>query len=278
MSQTKKFLYPILIIMLSCLLGTGAMIANNTPINIWIQNISVINLFTFMTIFISKFKFKLNYKSIVFISILLLLLTFLQENNVGVRRWIQLSSFSLNISMIIIPLTIIAVNNLFKNKHIVFSFISIIMISLILFFQPDASQLMGFSIAMLLCVLNNKLPKLSKIFIIVILLMLTVSSWIFLDSLQPVNYTKGILKMLGEVSIWLYILGLISIFLIPIPFLIFSSEKNKIISICLALYYWIIALFSLLGDFPVPIIGYGSSPIIGYFIVLLWHIGTINNN
>ena len=278
MSQTKKFLYPILIIMLSCLLGTGAMIANNTPINIWIQNISVINLFTFMTIFISKFKFKLNYKSIVFISILLLLLTFLQENNVGVRRWIQLSSFSLNISMIIIPLTIIAVNNLFKNKHIVFSSVSIIMISLILFFQPDASQLTGFSIAMLLCILNNELPKLSKILIIVILLMLTISSWIFLDSLQPVNYTKGILKMLGEVSIWLYILGLISIFLIPIPFLIFSSEKNKIISICLTLYYWIIALFSLLGDFPVPIIGYGSSPIIGYFIVLLWHIGTINNN
>ena len=278
MSQTKKFLYPILIIMLSCLLGTGAMIINSKPTHIWIQNISVIILFTFMTIFISKFKFKLNYKSIVFISILLLLLTFLQGNNVGVHRWIQLSSFSLNISMIVIPLTIIAVNNLFKNKHIVFSSVSIIMISLILFFQPDASQLTGFSIAMLLCILNNELPKLSKILIIVILLMLTVSSWIFLDSLQPVNYTKGILKMLGEVSIWLYILGLISIFLIPIPFLIFSSEKNKIISICLALYYWIIALFSLLGDFPVPIIGYGSSPIIGYFIVLLWHIGTINNN
>lgn len=278
MSQTKKFLYPILIIMLPCLLGTGAMIINSKPTHILIQNISVIILFTFMTIFISKFKFKLNYKSIVFISILLLLLTFLQENNVGVRRWIQLSSFSLNISMIIIPLTIIAVNNLFKNKHIVFSSVSIIMISLILFFQPDASQLTGFSIAMLLCILNNELPKLSKILIIVILLMLTISSWIFLDSLQPVNYTKGILKMLGEVSIWLYILGLISIFLIPIPFLIFSSEKNKIISICLALYYWIIALFSLLGDFPVPIIGYGSSPIIGYFIVLLWHIGTINNN
>ena len=278
MSQTKKFLYPILIIMLSCLLGTGAMIINSKPTHIWIQNISVIILFTFMTIFISKFKFKLNYKSIVFISILLLLLTFLQGNNVGVHRWIQLSSFSLNISMIVIPLTIIAVNNLFKNKHIVFSSVSIIMISLILFFQPDASQLTGFSIAMLLCILNNELPKLSKILIIVILLMLTVSSWIFLDSLQPVNYTKGVLKMLGEVSIWLYILGLISIFLIPIPFLIFSSEKNKIISICLALYYWIIALFSLLGDFPVPIIGYGSSPIIGYFIVLLWHIGTINNN
>ena len=278
MSQTKKFLYPILIIMLSCLLGTGAMIINSKPTHIWIQNISVIILFTFMTIFISKFKFKLNYKSIVFISILLLLLTFLQGNNVGVHRWIQLSSFSLNISMIVIPLTIIAVNNLFKNKHIVFSSVSIIMISLMLFFQPDASQLTGFSIAMLLCILNNELPKLSKILIIVILLMLTVSSWIFLDSLQPVNYTKGILKMLGEVSIWLYILGLISIFLIPIPFLIFSSEKNKIISICLALYYWIIALFSLLGDFPVPIIGYGSSPIIGYFIVLLWHIGTINNN
>lgn len=120
MSQTKKFLYPILIIMLSCLLGTGAMIANNTPINIWIQNISVIILFTFITIFISKFKFKLNYKLIVFISILLLLLTFLQGNNVGVHRWIQLSSFSLNISMIVIPLTIIAVNNLFKNKHCIF--------------------------------------------------------------------------------------------------------------------------------------------------------------
>ena len=197
MSQTKKFLYPILIIILPCLLGTGAMIINSKPTHIWIQNISVIILFTFMTIFISKFKFKLNYKSIVFISILLLLLTFLQGNNVGVHRWIQLSSFSLNISMIVIPLTIIAVNNLFKNKHIVFSSVSIIMISLILFFQPDASQLTGFSIAMLLCILNNELPKLSKILIIVILLMLTVSSWIFLDSLQPVNYTKGILKMLG---------------------------------------------------------------------------------
>ncbi|WP_314305866.1 hypothetical protein [Brevibacillus parabrevis] len=62
--------------------------------------------------------------------------------------------------------------------------------------------------------------------------------------------------------VWLLV-GVLSIFARIAPFLLLHSAHAKIVSIALGVHF--AALF---GNFPVPIIGYGFSPMIGYIIAL----------
>lgn len=268
--QKKRYLLPIFTILLPCLLGTMTMIMKDVPLKIWIQNISVTILLSFLTVYLSKLKIHWNSKWIILASVLLLLLPFLQTGAEGIHRWIRVAGISLNSSMIILPTGIIAIYQLLKGRQNTVAFISILVISLILFFQPDASQLTGFSLAILPCLYKSKMNTPVKVVTGIFLSTLTVLAWIFLDSLPPVNYSEGILIMMGELSFGLYFLGIITLFLIPVGFFARFS-KHKCLHISIVLYYWGISLSAFWGNFPVPVIGYGISPIIGYFIVLLWY-------
>lgn len=45
-----------------------------------------------------------------------------------------------------------------------------------------------------------------------------------------------------------------------------NCGQRKVISTSLGLFFFVLILSAILGNFPVPLIGYGSSPIIGYLI------------
>jgi len=70
--------------------------------------------------------------------------------------------------------------------------------------------------------------------------------------------------------IWL-IIGVISLAILPIPFILFPPKNLKLPSVCVGLYFVIILGSTLLGNFPVPLMGYGISPIIGYYIEITWY-------
>ena len=64
--------------------------------------------------------------------------------------------------------------------------------------------------------------------------------------------------------------GVISLVLLPLSFILFPPQKFRLLSMCLGLYFTIILISTLFGNFPVPLMGYGVSPIIGYFIAITW--------
>lgn len=238
MLRTKNYFYSIFFIFFPCLLGVLAMYSNNVAMGIWIRNISAIILMCLISIAILKYMrsdIKLNYKVITSIGIFLLIIPFFQSGNMEVHRWINISAISLNVSM-----------------------------------------LAGFTFAMLFCLFNkenrNNTNTIVKIITSLILIIFTVLAWNLSDNLQPVSYTEEILLMLKDISSVLYVLGIISLFLIPIPVIVFSKKSLKTLSFCIALYYWIIVISTFFGDFPVPFMGYGISPIIGYFIVLIFFV------
>jgi hypothetical protein len=70
------------------------------------------------------------------------------------------------------------------------------------------------------------------------------------------------------------ILGIISLIILPMPFFFISGENEKILSRCLGLYFVIIIITTFFGNFPVPLMGYGISPIISYLIAITWLIKT----
>lgn len=42
------------------------------------------------------------------------------------------------------------------------------------------------------------------------------------------------------------------------------------ISLSLGIYFLVSILVTFFGNFPMPIMGYGGSPVIGYIIVITW--------
>ena len=268
--HNKRIIYPALSVLIPCIFGIVGMVSNNVSIVIWMQNPLAILLLTFAGFFVLKCKLRYNYKAIVLTSIVLLGMTFLGPDMDGVHRWLGLSFFTLNMSAIVVPITIIALYRLIVGKQIAISMVGTAVIAFLLFLQPDASQLLAFSLPMIVLLLKSDVSKITTCGLSGILLFLTAKSWSSLDTLQPVDYVEGVLTMLRELSIVLYIAGLAALFWIPICFLVFGKEKNRNECTAIALYYLLMVLSTFAGSFPVPFMGYGISPILGFYAVIIW--------
>lgn len=274
----QRMIYPILSILLPCLLGIVGMIHAHVSSAIWIQNIVFILTGTIVCAFVSRLHIKFNYKIIVLTSILFLGLTFIGPSMEGVHRWIRIPPFSLNIAAIVLPITIAALYRLIEEKQIIISLTGMTAIAFLLFLQPDASQLLAFSLPCIVLLLHSRISKIMTTGFSVGLLLLTLTSWIKLDSLQPVNYTEGILKLLYNTSSILYIIGIAALLWIPICFLILCQARSRKICAGMTMYYWMIILATFIGNFPVPFMGYGLSPILGFYIFLIWLINDSDRN
>lgn len=65
--------------------------------------------------------------------------------------------------------------------------------------------------------------------------------------------------------------GFLALAVLVVPFIVFPPKMQKQLSISIGIYYIIILLATIAGNFPVPIMGYGISAFVGYFISANWY-------
>jgi hypothetical protein len=171
----------------------------------------------------------------------------------------------------VLPMIIIELWKLSQIKGLGFTVVITMAISFLLAIQPDASQLTGFAIPMMIILCSNTDKKRLRTFIVGILSILTFLSWVFLDNLPAIAYVERIVSLLANMGLIWLIIGVISLAILPIPFILFPPKNFKLPSICVGLYYIIILVSTLFGNFPVPLMGYGISPVIGYYIPITWY-------
>jgi hypothetical protein len=172
----------------------------------------------------------------------------------------------------VLPIIIINLWKLLQIKHWLVSAVITIAISTLLTLQPDASLLTAFAIPMIILLWSKTNSKIIRPCIVVLLSVLIILSWVFLDRLPPVSYVEQIVSLVANMGIIWLSLGVISLVILPLPFIFFPPKKSKLLSISLGLYFTIILISTLFGNFPVPLMGYGVSPIIGYFISITWFV------
>ncbi|MDQ7092586.1 hypothetical protein REC12_03185 [Desulfosporosinus sp. PR] len=272
--KLQKFI-PVIITMPSIILGAIAMFHNKISTLIWAQNIACLVVGGVISYFIvsSKWNIKASkYNGItILIVFLFLLLTFLDPGMNGVHRWISIGIIKFNVSMILLPLIIIALWRASQTKGLGFTLAIALAISILLAIQPDASELTGFAVPMMILLYSKTKGKISRLFIIAVFSILIILSWVFLDSLPAITYVERIISLLNNMGfIWLT-LGIISLAILPVPFILFPPKNLRLLSICVGLYFIIILISTIYGNFPVPLMGYGISPIIGYFIPITWY-------
>lgn len=242
------------------LIGIFTMINFQISKSIWMTNLGIYLVCLLLSIFLPKIK-RINPNLILGISILLLLLTFTSEGISEVHRWIKIGRININVGLILSPLILIQLSRISNQYLFIFS---TILVSLIFLFQPDASQVTAFSLAASL-LLDGKIYNKAVRFI---LLLFIAFSWYNLDDLQPVNYVESIVMMTKEVSLILMIFAIIALILIPLPFFMEYHAKKNQVAYALGVYFLITILSAFFGNFPVIIMGYGISSIIGYFLGL----------
>ncbi len=254
------------------LIGIVGMVGNDVPISILLQNLVAMIIFGLMALFFIYKGVRIKDEIIIVISLILLFLSLFGNGIDGVHRWIKLGILNVNVAMIVLPITIVASYNLLIKKRVKYALIIIVIIAILLVLQPDASQLMGFSIPLVIILFDKKinLNPILRYVVSLILIFLMILSLIFVDNLASVSYVEGILGLLKNMSPILLVMGIISLILIPLPFILFPPKEFRRLSICIGLYYILIMIATLFGNFPVPFMGYGISPIIGYFIVI-WY-------
>ncbi|MBU3111949.1 cell division protein [Clostridium lacusfryxellense] len=268
---------PLLMAVPSIIIGVIAMYTNKVPINIFVQNIFYLVLAGIISYFIllkkSKSKVKNNANTnttTIIIAIILLFLTFISSGIEGVHRWVSVGPIKFYVAVIILPIIIIDIWKLLQIRDWWVSATITIVISILLALQPDASMLSAFAIPMIMLLWNKINNNTFRFCIVVLLFTLIIISWMFLDELPPVSYVENIVILVANMGLIWLCLGVISLVILPLPFIFFPPKKYKLLSVSIGMYFIIILISTLLGNFPVPLMGYGVSPIIGYFISITW--------
>ncbi|MCS4434734.1 hypothetical protein [Aquiflexum gelatinilyticum] len=259
-----------LAILPSLLLGTYTMAFSEVPRTLWMMNLG----FGLMGIALQLvfFRFrpvfkKVNPYPIMLISILLLLLTFWDDGYQDVHRWVSIGSFKVNIGLIVSPLILIQIHKM-ENK--IMALLVSLLTVIIFLFQPDASLVTAFSAAAVMLLIRKNSSNITKGLILIAAIGASVYAWYNLDSLPAVSYVEDILSLAWKISGFYGICSVLSLVLLPLPFFVLASKENRTMAYSLGLYFSLILLATLFGNFPVIVMGYGISPIIGYFMGLIW--------
>ncbi|MEH7075129.1 hypothetical protein [Neobacillus drentensis] len=254
------------------LIGTFAMVSNGVASSIWIQNILIWLLGTVLGssyLFRNK-KRKLSIGNLLptIVIIVLLVFPFLFNGLDGVHRWLTFGPINIYVASIILPLLIIHLYKLALNKHERYVIGLLFITLLILFFHPDAGQLTAFACAAAIILWKTISKWIIKFFSLTFIAVFVIISWIFLDDLEPVPYAEDIIFLVADLGTVWFILGILSLILLLCPF--FLNGNKNVISLSLGVYFLIAIIVTLFGNFPLPIMGYGISPVIGYFIAISW--------
>lgn len=155
-------------------------------------------------------------------------------------------------------------------KNSVFYIFGLTLITLvILLLHPDAGQLTSFACASLIILWEKISNWFIKLLFITVTVVLVAVSWVFLDDLEPVPYVEDIIFLVADLGTVWFILGILSLIVLLMPFFLYG--KKNIVSLSLGVYFLTTMIVTLIGNFPMPIMGYGISPIIGYFIAITLH-------
>lgn len=185
-------------------------------------------------------------------------------------RWLKFGGLRLYFSAAVLPLALYV----FANLHWRLQFSAYANVLLVLVFaallalQPDVSQLMAFSLAVLFVVWHRAGDLVLKLGISLVLGLLCYWCRQQPDPLQPVSYVEGVIQLAGSAGIAPMLAAILSVALIPICLFYAGIKRSSPELMPIALYYIVIMICAYLGLTPMPLIGFGAGPVLGYFLLL----------
>lgn len=194
--------------------------------------------------------------------------TWLDPGLQGVHRWVMLGPVRVHAGALVLPFVLATLAGLERaGRRRAFALLAVAA-ALVLALQPDAAQATAFVAGCVVLLLPRR-PAEGRAWIrLVPLLALGGLSWLRRDPLAPVPQVEGIVGLAAEVGSGWGVAAVASLLLLPVPFFAAREPGDGRAGLAIGTYVAVTILAAALGHFPVPVLGQGASPIIGYFAAL----------
>lgn len=175
----------------------------------------------------------------------------------GVHRWLDLGPLDVHVGAVILPALLVLLTSLDWTPTVAVGVLTLT----VLLLQPDAAQAASFAAGwgVWMAMRGGRRAAVP----ITAAVLLAGAAWLRHDPLEPVAVVEGIVGVAAsQGAIW----GAASLFalaLLPIPFLLSPGQR---VGAAVAVYLSGTLVAAWLGDYPVPVLGYGVSPILGYYL------------
>jgi len=193
----------------------------------------------------------------------------------GVHRWLSFGTVRLHAASILLPAFLIGLGDIQRERGSWTVRVLILITAGLLAIQPDASQASAFAIAVGAHWFFRK-PASGAMSLAepATMLGLVIFSWTRPDPLGSVPHVEGIFRLAASIgSAWAFV-AVGFLILLPSPFFAASlgwrGSSNGRTALALGMYFAATLLAPTVGHFPVPVMGYGASPILGFFVGLGW--------
>lgn len=185
-------------------------------------------------------------------------------------RWLKFGGIRLYFSAAVLPLALYV----FARLHWRLGFSGIGSVALFSVFvlllaaQSDLSQVLAFTLAAIFIVWHRADSLLLKAGGSAVWAVLCYWCWQQADPLQPVPYVEGVIQLAASAGSIAMIAAIISVALLPVGLFFVGIKRSMPELIPIALYYIVIMICAYRGLTPMPLLGFGAGPVLGYFVLL----------
>lgn len=195
------------------------------------------------------------------------------------HRWLGMFGFRLYIAPVVLPLFLLYWHRALSGDKttINLSIIAALVAGVGLIAQPDAAQLTAFALASVpvIWISSNSLSM--RLLPIGLLLGAAGFSWNIPDPLTPVPYVEGVFILASRFSVWALLSAVIACALPAIALALFAYRMRSLGVFSVSLYFATLYLLAPAQVTPVPLLGFGAGPILGYFL-LVSQVRRLNSN
>ncbi len=201
--------------------------------------------------------------------VVLLYLPLLDWQSSPPHRWLGLFGFRLYIAPVVLPVFLLLWHQALSTDKSIFSLsiVSALLAGLGLFAQTDAAQLTAFAIGSIPIFWCLAIGRTGRLCLITALLGAAVVSWSIPDPLDPVPYVEGVFPLAASASVW-WLFAAVLVSALPIVILVWLARStNSAGVLAVGLYFAVLLLLAPTQITPVPLLGFGAGPVLGYFIM-----------
>ena len=182
------------------------------------------------------------------------------------ERWLALGGLRLYVAPVVLPIFLFLLGASAARAPGLYA-ASVAGAAIALVLQPDASQMSALALAMLVLLIAPSAHLALRLALLIVLLSCAVVAWCIPDPLAPVRYVEGIFGVAAEVSPFALVAAL-AFAALPVAALLWAAWLTRSSgTFAVAVYYAVLFAQAPLQVTPVPLLGFGTGPILGYFLV-----------
>lgn len=184
----------------------------------------------------------------------------------GVHRWIDVGPLHVNAAAALLPAAAVGLAAVSGRR---WSWVAAAAMLCLLVLQPDASQATAFGAAMLVVLASLRAPAAVRASGAAAVVLAVAAAWLRPDPLAPVPEVEGII---GLAWTWSPLAAAAAVALLattalwPLRMAASDPARLRVASLALAACCIVSALAPAFGAFPVPLVGMGMSPVLGFWL------------